>query len=78
MHAHDGMEAARNARSTPPFALLGSGGFVVLAFDVADRAANLTTFGRRSRLADATTDGPSMLVVCNGYSLFTQHFEDRW
>jgi hypothetical protein len=58
--------------------LLGSGGFVVLAFDVADRAANLTTFGRRSRLADATTDGPSLLVVCNGYSLFTQHFEDRW
>jgi len=63
----------------PPFASLGSGGVVVLVFDVADRAANLTTsFGRHIHLADLTTDEPSLLGLCNGYSLFTQHFEDCW
>jgi hypothetical protein len=30
------------------------------------------------RLADPTTDGPSLLDLGNGYSLFTQHCEDRW
>jgi hypothetical protein len=55
----------------------GSDGVVALAF-AADHAANVTTFGRRIHLADLTTDEPFLLGLCNGYSLFTQHFEDRW
>lgn len=62
----------------PPVALLGSGGFVVLGVDLTESAANPMTFRQRSRLADRTTDPPSVLGLCNGYSLFTQYFEDRW
>ena len=37
---------------------------------MADRAADVTTtLGRRVRLAEATTDGPSLLDLGNGYSL---------
>jgi len=36
------------------------------------------TFTRRSHLADLTTDPPSVRGLHNGYSLFTQYFEDRW
>jgi hypothetical protein len=54
-------------------------GGVVLVVDVADTAANITTFGWRIiRLADLTTDPPSVLGLCNGYSLFAQYFENRW
>ncbi|MGA2929255.1 MAG: hypothetical protein ABSG43_25355 [Solirubrobacteraceae bacterium] len=44
---------------------------------MADRAANLTTSGRSSLPADTTTDAQSLLVLCNGYSVLTQHLEDR-
>ena len=58
--------------------MVGSGGFVVLAVDLTDSAANLMTFTRRSHLAGLTTDPPSVRGLHNGYSLFTQYFEDRW
>lgn len=49
-----------------------------LVVDVADPAANATTFGWRIRLADRATDPASVLGLCNGYSLFAQYLEDRW
>ncbi|MGZ6564939.1 MAG: hypothetical protein ACXVH1_36290 [Solirubrobacteraceae bacterium] len=51
---------------------------MVLAVDLTDSAANLMTFTRRSHLAGLTTDPPSVRGLHNGYSLFTQYFEDRW
>ena len=51
---------------------------MVLALDLTDSADNFTTLTRRSHLADLTTDPPSVRRLCNGYSLLTQYFEDRW
>jgi hypothetical protein len=68
------MEAAPNARSTPVCLARQRGFSSVLAFDVDDRAANVTTFGRRSRLADLTTEEPFLLDLCNGYSPFHATF----
>lgn len=48
-----------------------------LAVDLTDSAANPMTFRHRSRIADLTTDPPSGRMLCNGYSLFTQYFENR-
>jgi hypothetical protein len=72
--------AAQRARSSAAFDLLGSRGFHRSSVvDLADTAANITTFGNRIiRLADLTTDPPSVLGLRNGYSVFAQYFEDRW
>ena len=51
---------------------------MVLGVGLTDSAANLTTFRLPSRLANLTTDPPSMSGLYNGYSPFTQYFEDRW
>jgi hypothetical protein len=51
---------------------------LLLVVGGADLATNLTTFGRRISLADLTADVPLQLRLCNGYSSFTQHLEDRW
>jgi hypothetical protein len=68
----------RLTRSTLRSSCYAAGSFVVLGVSLTDSAANLTTFRLHSRLANLTADPPSVRRLYDGYSLFTQYFEDGW